>query len=458
MHAFNILRRGLEAHQDDPFAAGGGSFGRFGRKVHFAGRRTGRCRQAVADDLARRQGVLVEGRMEQLVQGFRLDPQQGLFRRDHAFVDEVAGDVDGRFGRAFAVAGLQEIELAFLDGEFHILHIAVMGFQLIGQADEFAVAVRQVFRQFRDRLRRAYAGDHVFALGVDQVFAVDAPGARGGIARERDARARRAAHVAKDHGLHVDGRTPVPGDVVHPAVHIGARVVPGTEDGLDRFQQLRGRLLREILVLRLSIDVLEALHELLHIVHIQVDVVLDALLLLDFVDDLLKPGFRDLHDHIGEHLDEAPVRVVGKARILRLLCQPFDGYIVQAQVQDGVHHARHGDAGPAADGNQERVVRVAEHAPVLLFQPAHGLEDLPLDLIGNPLPRAIVVRAGLRRDREALGDRQPQIRHFGEVRPLAAQQLAHLRVAFEEPIDPFFSLCHVCSPLSSCLAAFSVPD
>ena len=43
------------------------------------------------------------------------------------------------------------------------------------------------------------------------------------------------AHVAKDHALDVDGGAPVAGDIVHAAVHDRARVVPGTEHGLDGF-------------------------------------------------------------------------------------------------------------------------------------------------------------------------------------------------------------------------------
>ncbi len=81
------------------------------------------------------------------------------------------------------------------------------------------------------RPRRAHAGDHVLALGVDQELAVEDVLAAGRVAREGDAGARLVAGVAVDHRLHVHGRAPVVGDVVELPVGDGAVVVPGAEHG-----------------------------------------------------------------------------------------------------------------------------------------------------------------------------------------------------------------------------------
>ena len=58
---------------------------------------------------------------------------------------------------------------------------------------------------------RAHAGHDVFALRVDEEFAVEHLLAGGRIAREGDAGAGVLAGVAKDHRLHVDGRAPFGG-------------------------------------------------------------------------------------------------------------------------------------------------------------------------------------------------------------------------------------------------------
>ena len=63
---------------------------------------------------------------------------------------------------------------------------------------------------------------------------------------------------------------------------------------------------------------------------------------LDLIDDLLKMALRNLHNNVREHLDESSVRIVSKSWIASLLCEAFNRYIVQTQVQDGIHHTWHG--------------------------------------------------------------------------------------------------------------------
>jgi hypothetical protein len=69
--------------------------------------------------------------MQEEVDLFRRDPQHGLFLgSDQALFGHVHGNAHGRLGGALAIAGLQHPQLAFFDGELHILHVAVMLFQL----------------------------------------------------------------------------------------------------------------------------------------------------------------------------------------------------------------------------------------------------------------------------------------------------------------------------------------
>ena len=77
-------------------------------------------------------------------------------------------------------------------------------------------------------------------------------------------------------------------------------------------------------------------------------------LFLDVLDDLLERIFFILiallhaHHHVAVHLDEAAVAVVGEAAIAGLHAQRFDRLVVEAEVEDGVHHARHRVAGARA--------------------------------------------------------------------------------------------------------------
>ena len=242
----------------------------------------------MADYLSCFQRIGVKSRMQKLVQGFRFNAQQCFFRCDHAFFHQVTGDIDGRFRRAFAVTGLQEKQFAFLNGKFHILHVAVVAFQFMGQVDKFAVAARHIFFQLADRLRCPYAGHHVFALGVDQVLAVNSLGAGSRVPGKGHAGSGRVAHIAEYHGLDINRRTPVAGDVVHAAVYVGPGVIPGTEYGFYRFHQLDIRILREILANRFFIQRFEAFDQFFHVVDIQVDIKLNAFLLFDLVNNFFK--------------------------------------------------------------------------------------------------------------------------------------------------------------------------
>ena len=106
MHALDILRRGLQTHQNDAAALVMGLLRILRREVHLAGRGSGRSRQRRAPHLAGRQRVLIKGRMQQLIQALGLDTAHGVAGRDHMLVHQVAGNLDGGGGRTLAAAGL----------------------------------------------------------------------------------------------------------------------------------------------------------------------------------------------------------------------------------------------------------------------------------------------------------------------------------------------------------------
>ena len=154
--------------------------------------------------------------------------------RDQPLVDHVHGEAHGGEAGALAVARLQHPELALLDGELDVLHVAVVLLQLAADLFELLVDRRHVLLEFGDLLGRADAGDHVLALGVDEVFAVEDLLAGGRVAREGDAGAAVVAHVAEDHRADVGGRAPLVRVAVLPAIDDGPVVHPRAEHGADR--------------------------------------------------------------------------------------------------------------------------------------------------------------------------------------------------------------------------------
>jgi hypothetical protein len=68
-----------------------------------------------------------------------------------------------------------------------------------------------------------------------------------------------------------------------------------------------------------------------------------------------RTGVVEAQHHVRIHLDEAAVAVPGEARVAGQGGKALDRLVVEAEVEHGVHHARHGDAGARADRDQQRV-------------------------------------------------------------------------------------------------------
>ena len=68
----------------------------------------------------------------------------------------------------------------------------------------------------------------------------------------------------------------------------------------------------------------------------------------------------DVEHDLAEHLHEPPVRVVREPLVPGLLGQAADRAVVEAEVEDGVHHPRHRDGRAGANGDEQRIALVAE--------------------------------------------------------------------------------------------------
>ena len=447
-HALDILRRGLQPDQDHLLAALGPGLGVLSGEDDLAAGGAGRGGQGAADHGGLLQHLAVKLGMQQGVQGAGIDHGHGLLFVDHPLVHQVAGDLERSSRGALAVAGLQHIELAVLHGELHVLHIVIVILQDLANLLELGEGLGELFAHFADGHGSPDAGHHVLALGIGQELTEQLLLAGGGVAGEGHAGAAVVAHVAEGHGLDVDGGAPGVGDVVVPAVHVGAGVVPGAEHGLDGAHQLLLGVGGEVCADLGLVLGLELAGQLLQVVGSQLHVLGDAAGLLHLVDELLKVLLAHFHHYVGVHLDEAAVAVPGPAGVAGLLGQHVHHVLVQTQIQDGVHHAGHGGPGAGTHGDQQGVLQIAELLAGDALQLGDILHDLRLDPVVDLLAVLIVLGAGLGGDGEALGHRQANVGHFGQIGTLAAKQLPHIGVALAEQIDIFFA--HVVQTSLSC--------
>jgi len=73
---------------------------------------------------------------------------------------------------AFASARLEHVESAVLDGELHVLHVAIMLLKSYSNFLELGINLGHGLGHFAQRHGCANAGDDIFSLGVDEVIAV----------------------------------------------------------------------------------------------------------------------------------------------------------------------------------------------------------------------------------------------------------------------------------------------
>ncbi len=326
---------------------------------------------------------------------------------------------------ALAHPRLEHPQLALLNGEFGVAHVAVVALEAGEDVEELAVHLGELLLELGDRLGVADAGHHVFTLGVQQEVAVGPLGSGGRVAGEADPRARVVVAVAEDHGLHVDGGAQVVGDALTVPVGDGPRAVPAPEDRLDRTAQLRGRVLGEgragVALDRLLVGVHQVAQELGRHLGVRCG---PGELLGRVEEGVELPAGQFEHDP-PVHGDETAVRVVGEALIAGLLSQALDGAVVETQVQDSVHHAGHGELGTRAHRDQEGVGGVADDLAHGFFQVGPGLGHLAVETLG-PAP-GHVGAAGVRRDGESRRHGKGQYRrHLGQVGALAAEEVLEL--------------------------------
>ena len=399
VHAINVLGARLFAHKNDLLARVSALDGFIGRERGPADRGPGRGRQAPCEHVGDLFLLRIEAREQQLHQVARGDAEQRLLLVDQFFLHHVAGDFHRCSARALTRARLEHEEASLFDGELDVLH---------GCAD---------------------ARDHVLALRVDQELAVESAVARGGVTRERDTRAGRLAHVAVDHRLHVDSRAVEAVDALDAPVADRLVGVPALEHRLDRQLELLERVLRELVTNLLAVDLFVQLAQLDQALLGHIGVELDAVFRFDRREGLLKLLVVHVHHDVAEHVDEPAVGVVREALVPGRIGQALDRLVVQAEVQDRVHHARHRDHRARAHRHEQRVLRVAELLAHLLLDERHALGDLVHQAVRQARARLVVLGARLGRNGHARGYGQTDRGHLGEVGALAAEQRLHRAVA-----------------------------
>ena len=92
---------------------------------------TWRSRKTLCDNLSLRESQFVEYWVQELVELLRFAAKNGCLLVNHTLVKEVHSNLNHSGTSTLAVTCLEEPKLAFLNGELHILHVAVVLLKLV---------------------------------------------------------------------------------------------------------------------------------------------------------------------------------------------------------------------------------------------------------------------------------------------------------------------------------------
>mmetsp|Transcript_17127 Transcript_17127/g.40884 ORF Transcript_17127/g.40884 Transcript_17127/m.40884 type:complete len:872 (+) Transcript_17127:77-2692(+) len=373
-HPAHVLRGRLRAGQQHRLALGRPQL-RVGRAEHHAPHRRARRRvEPLRHHVALVRLRVLELRVQQLVQVARVHHHHRLGARDQPLALQVHRDLQGRAPRALAVARLKHEQAPLLDRELAVLHVLHVVLEQVRVLDQLRVRLREGLGHVRDGERGADARHHVLALRVHQKLPVQLVRPVCRAAGEAHARPGPVRQVAVHHRLHVHSRPREPADLVDLTVLHRTGNHPRHEHRRDRVVQLVPRIGRDNVPVP-GVHLLVLVHQPLQVTRFEFGVELHAALLLQRAELLLELLVRDLQDHVAVHVEEAAIRVP-RETLAPPRGQALHDRIVQAQVQNRVHHARHGKRRARADRKQERVRRIGKLRPVLLLDLVQVLQHL----------------------------------------------------------------------------------
>ena len=433
MHAANVFRTCFITDKDNFFAFGSPSFGIFGIKDGTADGSAGAGRQTGSDNFLR--SLRIQHRVQQLVKLFGTDAHNGFFFVQQAFFNHFNGHADGGGGSAFAVTALQHPEFAVFNGEFHILHVFVVIFKVVANVNQFLIQVGPFFFQRSavtlrgHRLRRTNTGHNVFTLCINQIFAVVNVFAGRRVTGEANAGSAVIARITKDHGLNVNGCAPVARNVVELAVGNGAVNHPGTKYGADTGPQLFPRILRNNFA-QLFADFFIFVNQLFEVFRSQIRIRFVAFGLFHIFQSFFIQIQIGAHNHVRKHLQETAIRVISKSFASGSFSQSFNGFVVQTEVQNRIHHTRHRNAGAGTNREQQRIIGVGKFFAHNLLNAGNSLANLIFEVGRILVIIVVIIRANFRCDGESRRYRQTDLVHFCKVGTFTAEEITHGGVAF----------------------------
>ena len=143
-------------------------------------------------------------------------------------------------------------------------------------------------------------------------------------------------------------------------------------------------------------------------------------------------SFALLHakNHVAIHLNKTAIAIPSEALVGSRLGKRQHSLVIQTEIQNGVHHARHGIASTGTNRNQQRhPIGIPKFAAHYLFHFDDSSFHLRLKRGRVGALVRIKISADFRGRGESRRHRQTDAAHFREVRALATEQRFHGAIA-----------------------------
>ena len=310
-----------------------------------------------------------------------------------------------------------------------------MIFQLIADINQFLIQVRPFFFQRSavafgsHRLRRTNTGHNVFTLSVNQIFAVINVFTGSRVAGEANAGSAVIAGIAEDHGLNVNGSTPVARNIVQFTIGNCAGSHPGTEYGTDTGPQLIPRILRNNFAQFLA-DFFIFFNQFFQIFGRQIGIRLVTFRFFHIFQSFFIEVQISAQNNVGEHLQETTVRVVSETFAAGSFGQSLNGFVIQTEVQNGIHHTRHGNAGTRTNREQQWVVGIGKFFAHDFFNFGHSGFYLIFQVSRIGVVVVVIICTNFSCNRKSRRNGQTDDIHFCQVSTFTAEEISHAGIAF----------------------------
>ena len=144
-------------------------------------------------------------------------------------------------------------------------------------------------------------------------------------------------------------------------------------------------------------DLLEKSDDFFEFPDIQIGMLFKPMLLTIVFEDLHVWMYPFAADYGNIQLQEAAEGVIGKSWVGGQLRQSFDDFIVDAEVEQGIHHPGHGIPGTRTNRQQERFIEIAQFFTELFLSPSNGSSNLFFENLGVGLFICVKMRTHLGR-------------------------------------------------------------